>query len=83
MTPWVVAIFRGKKGESIAKSIEFDGKKYPVKYVYGNLVSTKSLDEAIMTNDGEYVSEEARKTDEQIVFFVPDAMIRKSHEPHA
>lgn len=64
----------------IVKSIEFDGKKYPVKYVCGNLVSTESLDEAIMTNDGEYVSEEARRIDEQIDFFIPDAMIRKSEE---
>ena len=47
-------------------------------------MSTKSdLLKILSDNDGEYVSEEARKTDEQIVFFVPDAMIRKSHEPHA
>jgi hypothetical protein len=39
------------------------------------LISVDSLDVALMTKDGCYVSEEARAIDEEVFFYVPDKMI--------
>ncbi|MBQ2136390.1 MAG: hypothetical protein II430_00360 [Selenomonas sp.] len=39
------------------------------------LISVDSLEVALMTKDGCYVSEEARAIDEEVFFYVPDKMI--------
>lgn len=39
------------------------------------MISVDSLDVALMTKDGCYVSEEARAVDEKIFVYVPDKMI--------
>ena len=63
--------------------LNFDGKEYPTRLVAldmpeisgQQLISVDSLDVALMTKDGCYVSEEARAIDEEVFFYVPDKMI--------
>lgn len=62
--------------------IEFNGKKYPVKEVYiedfGNRpASVLSLADELITEDGDFVSEEAKAIDETIFFYVEDGEIVK------
>ena len=56
--------------------IEFDGEKYPSTMVNmpggERMVSTETLNEALMNFDGSYVSENARIIDEEIFYFVAD-----------
>ena len=69
-------------------TINFDGKEYPAKSILVDvdgtceecLISVDSLDVALMTKDGAYVSEEARGIDEDIFFFVPDDVIDKDDD---
>ena len=39
------------------------------------MISVDSLDVALMTKDGQYVSEEARAIDEGILLYVPDNLM--------
>lgn len=64
------------------ETIKFNGKKYPVKEVYiedfGNRpVSVLSLADELITEDGDFVSEEAKAIDETIFFYVEDGEIIK------
>ncbi len=69
-------------------TINFGGKEYPAKSIFVDvdgicgerLISVDSLEVALMTKDGAYVSEEARSIDEDIFFFVPDNVIDKDDE---
>lgn len=62
---------------------KFDGMEYPTRLIAldmpeisgQQLISVDSLDVALMTKDGCYVSEEARAIDEEVFFDVPDKMI--------
>ena len=61
----------------------FNGEEYPTRLIAldmpeisgQQLISVDSLDVALMTKDGCYVSEEARAIDEEMFFYVPDKMI--------
>ena len=61
----------------------FNGEDYPTRLIAldmpeisgQQLISVDSLDVALMTKDGCYVSEEARAIDEEMFFYVPDKMI--------
>lgn len=59
-----------------------DGKTYPLVQLRcngclnGAIVGTESLNNIIM-NDGNYTSKEAENIDLQIIFYVPDHIIRK------
>ena len=61
----------------------FNGEEYPTRLIAldmpeisgQQLISVDSLDVALMTKDGCYVSEEARAVDEKIFVYVPDKMI--------
>jgi hypothetical protein len=61
----------------------FNGEDYPTRLIAldmpeisgQQLISVDSLDVALMTKDGCYVSEEARAIDEEVFFYVPDKMI--------
>jgi len=59
--------------------IEFQGKDYPLVLVnlpFGEmLISTVSLNNVLMNNDGSYVSDEARTIDENIFYFVEDNIL--------
>jgi hypothetical protein len=60
-----------------------NGEEYPTRLIAldmpeisgQQLISVDSLDVALMTKDGCYVSEEARAIDEEVFFYVPDKMI--------
>lgn len=59
--------------------IEYNGKEYPAIEVsldeeWGGLVSTESLEKALMPND-KYADDLARQIDEGIFYFVPDEKI--------
>lgn len=59
--------------------IKFDGVEYPARLLDLELpnisgkymISVDRLDVALMTKDGQYVSEEARAIDEGILLYVP------------
>ena len=61
----------------------FNGEDYPTRLIAldmpeisgQQLISVDSLDVALMTKDGCYVSEEARAIDKEVFFYVPDKMI--------
>ena len=61
----------------------FNGEEYSTRLIAldmpeisgQQLISVDSLDVALMTKDGCYVSEEARAIDEEVFFYVPDKMI--------
>ena len=61
----------------------FNGEEYPTRLIALDMpeisgqqvISVDSLDVALMTKDGCYVSEEARAIDEEVFFYVPDKMI--------
>lgn len=61
----------------------FNGEDYPTRLIAldmpeisgQQLISVDSLDVALMTKDGCYVSEEARAIDEEVFFYVPDKII--------
>ena len=61
----------------------FNGEEYPTRLIAldmpeisgQQLISVDSLDVALMTKEGCYVSEEARAIDEEVFFYVPDKMI--------
>ena len=62
---------------------KFEGEEYPTRLIAldmpeisgQQLISVDSLDVALMTKDGCYVSEKARAIDEEVFFYVPDKMI--------
>lgn len=64
-------------------TIRFDGIDYPARLLEVDLpnisgkhmISVYRLDVALMTKDGQYVSEEARAIDEGIFLYVPDKLI--------
>jgi hypothetical protein len=62
--------------------IRFQGNDYPVTVVdmpFGKrMISTESLNDVLMCDDGSYVSDEARMIDECIFYFVANNHIRMS-----
>ena len=65
---------------------EYKGKSYPYKAVYFQnegvdyIVSCEDLNAALLPNGVDYDSDEARHIDEQVFFFVPDAVLNESDE---
>jgi hypothetical protein len=65
--------------------IEFQNKEYKVREIelpeFGNvLISTNSLNELLLNEDGSYTSEEAIAVDERIFYFVEENEIEFSDE---
>ena len=68
--------------------VDFDSKEYPARRIFLNiegyvdplLISVESLNEALMTEDGSYVSDKAQEIDETIFFYVPDDKIQLNDE---
>lgn len=65
-------------------SIKFNGLEYPIINMDISIgtvaISVESLNEKLMTKDGDYVSEKARHIDELIYYYVEDRNITLSHE---
>lgn len=60
--------------------IKFENKEYPYRELFmhdfGNVVvSTDSLNQVLMNEDGTYTTKDAKLLDEEIFFFVEDADI--------
>ena len=71
-----VMLFDGNYDGDI-DTIEFNGMVYPIAYVEladGTEVpvSSSALQDALLDAEGRYVSDEARRVDEQIACFMPD-----------
>lgn len=66
--------------------IRLNEKQYPIRELwlneYGMYATTSSeeLNDALIGDSGEYVSETARAIDEHIFFFVPAALIHNGSE---
>lgn len=63
--------------------IQFNNKTYPSRFIdipeYGEVViSVYSLNEVLLNDSNNYISEEARLIDETIFYFVEDKMINIS-----
>ena len=56
-------------------TINFNGKNYPVRHIDGHIVSVESLENALLNDDCEYVSDKAKEIDEGIYFYVPTKVI--------
>ena len=69
-------------------TIKFNGKEYPARKIllniegYANplIISVESLNDELMTEDGEYTSSKAKEIDETIYFYVPDDKIQLNDE---
>jgi hypothetical protein len=66
-------------------TINFENKEFKVREVelpeIGNvLISTNSLNELLLNEDGGYVSDEAIAVDENIFYFVDDKEMRLSND---
>ncbi len=69
-------------------TIKFNGKEYPARKIllniegYANplIISVESLNDELMTEDGDYVSSRAKEIDETIYFYVPDDKIQLNDE---
>ena len=60
--------------------ITFEGIDYPVRHIelsgYGvQMISVETLEDALLVDGCDYVSEEAGNIDEQIYFYVPDEIM--------
>ena len=66
--------------------IRLNKKRYPIRELWLNeyrmyaMISSEELNDALMGNSGEYISEKARAIDECIFFFVPAALIHNGSE---
>ena len=66
--------------------IRLNEKQYPIRELWLNeygmyaMISSEELNDALMEDSGEYVSEMARAIDEHIFFFVPAALIHNGSE---
>lgn len=60
--------------------IKFEGKEYPstmISLPFGERrISNVRLNESLMNSDGSYVSEDARRIDERIFYFVDDEVLQ-------
>lgn len=69
-------------------TIKFNGKEYSARKIllniegYANplIISVESLNDELMTEDGDYVSSRAKEIDETIYFYVPDDKIQLNDE---
>ena len=69
-------------------TIKFNGKEYPARKILLNIegyanpltISVESLNDELMTEDGEYASSKAKEIDETIYFYVPDDKIMLADE---
>ena len=69
-------------------TIKFNGKEYPARKIllniegYANplIISVESLNDELMTEDGEYAFSKAKEIDETIYFYVPDDKIMLADE---
>ena len=72
--------------EQVDDYVEFCGKKYPCRTIFlhdenaSHTVATERLEKALLPDGETYSSGEARTIDEQIFFFVPDAMLGEPEE---
>lgn len=59
-------------------TLTFKGREYPAVETKYGIVSTESLEKAIIGKDGCPVDQEAYEIDSEVFFFVPDDEIKKS-----
>ena len=66
--------------------IRLNKKQYPIRVLWLNeyemyaMISSEELNDALIEDSGEYVSEMAKAIDERIFFFVPAALIHNESE---
>ncbi|MDO5139190.1 MAG: hypothetical protein Q4D71_12135 [Oscillospiraceae bacterium] len=66
--------------------IRLNKKQYPIRVLWLNeyemyaMISSEELNDALIEDSGEYVSEMAKAIDERIFFFVPAALIHNGSE---
>ena len=66
--------------------IRLNKKQYPIRVLWLNeyemyaMISSEELNDALIEDSGEYVSEMAKAIDERIFFFVPVALIHNESE---
>ena len=66
--------------------IRLNKKQYPIRELWLNeyemyaMISSEELNDALIEDSGEYVSEMAKAIDERIFFFVPAALIHNESE---
>lgn len=61
-------------------TINFNGKNYPARHIDGHIVSVENLEEVLLNDDCDYVSDKAKEIDEEIYFYVPSNVISYSDE---
>jgi uncharacterized protein (DUF1499 family) len=66
-------------------TIDFAERQFEVREIFlpqfGNiLLSTSSLNEILMNKNGGYVSEEAKRVDEQIFYYIDDSEMKLEDE---
>ena len=58
------------------EKVMFNNTEYPALWIGDNqLIATESLEEKLFTEEGDYVSNQAKRLDEKIYFFVPDEVM--------
>lgn len=60
--------------------INFNNKIYPARSIDDHIVSVESLEKVLLTDDCDYVSDTAKKIDEEIYFYVPANVIEYADE---
>ena len=66
--------------------IRLNKKQYPIRELWLNeyemyaMISSEELNDALIEDSGEYVSEMVKTIDERIFFFVPAALIHNGSE---
>ena len=70
----------------MTKYVRLNKKQYPIRELWLNeyemyaMISSEELNDALIEDSGEYVSEMAKAIDERIFFFVPAALIHNESE---
>ncbi len=74
-------MMNGKKNSNM-DTVLFNGRQYPLRHGifvkgYGyRTIGAQSLEEVLFDSEGNYVSDEARRVDEDIFFFIDDKFVK-------
>lgn len=88
---WLAEILRIEREQPFAQRtpddyFEYNGENYPCRNIFfrnegvSYVIATERLEKVLLPDGETYVSEAARAIDEQILFFVPDAMLSQPEE---